>query len=166
MPMAVLEPDYGCSRTSLSSQSLRCLCLNGSLIQMEDLDNLQKDHQTSGTLPSKMSPLSYENVMANLHTPDTSFESIIMKPRFRWCGHVVRLTNNWMPKQATYSELRVSERPACKPQKHFKDCLKDTLIRKPALLLRRVRRKQSIEIWWDRAGHERLWGKKNWKCTS
>lgn len=32
-----------------------------------------------------------------------------------------------MPKQAMYDELRDDTRPACKPRKCFKDCLKDSL---------------------------------------
>lgn len=57
----------------------------------------------------------------------SSVEAMIMKQQLRWSGHVVRLEDSRLPKQALYGEMAHSKRPQSKPKKRYKDCLKETL---------------------------------------
>ena len=70
------------------------------------------------------------------HVPDTevldraslsSVEAMVMRQQLRWSGHVVRLEDSRLPKQALYGEMRHGKRLQSKPKKRYKDCLKETL---------------------------------------
>ena len=76
------------------------------------------------------------NIKWTSFTPDTevlakagipSIESMILKNRLRWSGHVVRLDDNRIPKQLLYGELATGIRPNHKPKLRYKDSLKGTL---------------------------------------
>ena len=63
------------------------------------------------------------------HVPDTemlqradltSMESLIMKHRLRWCGHLIRLEDARMPKQARFGELKQESGPSASPNKGIK----------------------------------------------
>ena len=45
----------------------------------------------------------------------------------RWAGHVVRMSDDRLPKQLFYGELATGKRPRHKPKKRFKDCLKNSM---------------------------------------
>ena len=57
-----------------------------------------------------------------------SIESMILQRRLRWGGHVVRMSDERLPKQLLYGELEEGRRPAHKPKLRFKDCLKKALM--------------------------------------
>jgi len=56
-----------------------------------------------------------------------SIESMIMLHRLRWSGHVVRMSEERLPKQIFYSQLAEGSRPHGAPKKRYKDQLKQTL---------------------------------------
>jgi hypothetical protein len=56
-----------------------------------------------------------------------SMESIIMRHRLRWLGHVQRMPVDRMPLKVLYSELSEGQRSAGGPRKRFKDLTKRTL---------------------------------------
>ena len=58
-----------------------------------------------------------------------SIESVIVKNRLRWAGHVVRMDNTRVVKQVFYSELKYGQRKRGGQYKRFKDLLKETLQR-------------------------------------
>jgi len=75
------------------------------------------------------------NIKWTSFTPDTevlakagipSIESMILKNRLRWSGHVVRLDDNRIPKQLLYGEIATGTRPNHKPKQRYKDSLKGT----------------------------------------
>ena len=57
----------------------------------------------------------------------TSIEAHLIKTQLRWAGHVVRMTDNRLPKQLFYSELSYGTRKVGRPRKRFKDTLKENL---------------------------------------
>ena len=57
-----------------------------------------------------------------------SIESMILQRRLRWGGHLVRMSDERLPKQLLYGELEEGRRPAHKPKLRFKDCLKKALM--------------------------------------
>lgn len=59
----------------------------------------------------------------------SSLESMIVKNRLRWAGHLVRMPNHRLPKQILYAELENGKRSQGGQRKRFKDCLKDNLKR-------------------------------------
>lgn len=72
------------------------------------------------------------------HTPDTtvldmagmeSISAVIMKNQMRWVGHLVRMSDERLPKQLFYGELKQGRRPQHKPRKRFKDSVKENLSR-------------------------------------
>ena len=76
------------------------------------------------------------NVHWTSYTPDTvilerckipSVECLILKSRLRWCGHLVRMDDQRIPKQLFYGEISTGKRRQCKPKLRYKDCLKDSL---------------------------------------
>lgn len=86
----------------------------------------KKAHQTTGTLPSKVSPISYENLMANLHSGHCGASKVISH-QFLVYYHETRLENIGCLNGA-YREIRDGERATCKPRKRFKDCHKKACI--------------------------------------
>lgn len=65
------------------------------------------------------------SVLEEAHT--TSIESMILRRQLRWTGHVVRMSNDRIPKQVFYSELSVGKRCVGGQRKRFKDVLKVNL---------------------------------------
>ena len=57
----------------------------------------------------------------------SSIESKIYRNRLRWCGHVIRLEDNRIPKQLLYGELREGKRKPSKPKKRYKDGVRECL---------------------------------------
>jgi hypothetical protein len=58
-----------------------------------------------------------------------SVESLIVKNRLHWAGHIFRMKNSRLPKQMLYSELANGKRTQGGQRKRFKDCLKDDMKR-------------------------------------
>lgn len=58
-----------------------------------------------------------------------SLESLVVKNRLRWAGHLVRMDNNRLPKQILYGELQDGKRSQGGQRKRYKDCLKDSMKR-------------------------------------
>ncbi|XP_076037661.1 uncharacterized protein LOC143023067 [Oratosquilla oratoria] len=57
----------------------------------------------------------------------TSIEACITKKQLRWSGHVVRMSNDLLPKQIFYSQLTDGKRKREDQKKRFKDVLKANL---------------------------------------
>ncbi|XP_076031963.1 uncharacterized protein LOC143019868 [Oratosquilla oratoria] len=57
----------------------------------------------------------------------TSIESMIITHQLRWVGHVIRMPENRLPRQALYGELRDGTRVTGGQKKRFKDQLKRNL---------------------------------------
>ena len=57
----------------------------------------------------------------------TSIEVIILKSRFRWVGHVIRMEDNKLPKRLMFGELTSWKRKQGMPLKRFKDCVKASI---------------------------------------
>ena len=58
----------------------------------------------------------------------TSIEHTIHSTRLRWCGHVVRMNDERIPKKVLYGELLHGHRSQHKPKKRYKDCVKESLV--------------------------------------
>jgi len=58
-----------------------------------------------------------------------NLESLVIKSRLRWSGHVVRTKGHKLPKQILYGELQIGKRMQGGQRKRFKDCLKDSMKR-------------------------------------
>jgi hypothetical protein len=65
------------------------------------------------------------DVLAKADLP--SIHSILMKSQLRWAGHVVRMTDDRLPKQLLYGELSSGKRSRGGQKKRFKDSLKSSL---------------------------------------
>ena len=57
----------------------------------------------------------------------TSIEILISRARLRWCGHVLRMADNRLPKCTLYSELLEGRRNQGGQRKRYKDVLHCTL---------------------------------------
>ena len=57
----------------------------------------------------------------------TSITSILSLRRLRWLGHVYRMSNDRIPKQLLFGELKNASRPVDRPKLRFKDVCKDTM---------------------------------------
>ena len=53
--------------------------------------------------------------------------TLLRARRLRWTGHVVRMTDDRLPKAILYGELKNATRPVGRPKLRFKDCLKRDL---------------------------------------
>jgi len=58
-----------------------------------------------------------------------SLESLIIKNRVCWSGHVVRMKGHRLPEQILYGELQIGKRLQGGQRKRFKDCLEDSMKR-------------------------------------
>ena len=67
------------------------------------------------------------SILARTNT--ASIESMILRHRLRWSGHVVRMDQDRLSSQLMYSELQTGRRPRGAPKRRYKDQLKDTLKR-------------------------------------
>ena len=76
------------------------------------------------------------NINWQSYTPDTTVlekascpnvESMITAAQLRWAGHLVRMSDNRLPKRLFYGELATGNRPQHKPRKRYKDGLKNIL---------------------------------------
>jgi len=56
-----------------------------------------------------------------------SIHTLLEKSQARWAGHVVRMSDERIPKQLLYGQLSEGKRAPGRPKKRFKDCLKDSL---------------------------------------
>ena len=54
-----------------------------------------------------------------------SIETLLIKSQLSWAGHVVRMSDNSIPKQIFYSELSEGNRKIGRQMKHYKDNLKE-----------------------------------------
>ncbi|XP_076057287.1 uncharacterized protein LOC143034827 [Oratosquilla oratoria] len=57
----------------------------------------------------------------------TSIEAYVIKGQLRWSGHVVRMTDERLPKQIFYSQLKDGKRTKGGQKKRYKDSLKTNL---------------------------------------
>ena len=57
----------------------------------------------------------------------TSIEAIIQRRLLRWVGHVIRMSDNRLPKIVLFGELATGSRPHGRPKKRFRDHLKHVL---------------------------------------
>lgn len=56
-----------------------------------------------------------------------SIEALLIKYQLRWTGHVLRMSDERLPKQLLYSELQDGRRNIGAPRKRFKDSLKTNI---------------------------------------
>ena len=75
--------------------------------------------------------ISWEDRRTNISVLEeansTSIEAILIKNQLRWAGHVVRMTDERLPKQIFYSELSNGTRSVGGQKKRYKDSLKENL---------------------------------------
>ena len=57
----------------------------------------------------------------------SSIEALVVKSQLRWTGHVIRMSENRLPKKLLYGELSSGLRKRGRPRKRYKDCLKANL---------------------------------------
>lgn len=67
------------------------------------------------------------NVEVLQRAQSVGIESILMKMKLRWAGHLVRMDDSRLPKQVFYSQLKAGKRNPGGQLLRFKDCLKTTL---------------------------------------
>ena len=53
--------------------------------------------------------------------------TLLRARRLRWTGHVVRMTDDRLPKAILYGELKNATRPVGRPKLRYKDCIKRDL---------------------------------------
>ena len=77
------------------------------------------------------------NIKWQTYTPDievlkrascANIESMITASQLRWAGHLVRMSDDRIPKRLFYGELVNGKRPQHKPRKRYKDGLKNILM--------------------------------------
>ncbi|XP_076068416.1 uncharacterized protein LOC143040860 [Oratosquilla oratoria] len=89
------------------------------------LDTLEKFHQRC--LRSILN-ISWEDRRINVSVlkaaKATSIEAHIIKSQLRWSGHVVRMSDDRLPKQIFYSQLKEGNRKKGGQKKRYKDLLK------------------------------------------
>ncbi len=56
-----------------------------------------------------------------------SIHTLLQRNQARWAGHVVRMSDERLPKQLLYGQLSEGKRHRGRPKKRFKDSLKDSL---------------------------------------
>ncbi|KAI8519286.1 hypothetical protein Bbelb_025430 [Branchiostoma belcheri] len=73
----------------------------------------------------------WQDKVSNLEILDRaetiSIEALILKAQLRWTGHVIRMDDTRIPKQLLYGELCQGKRKRGRPQKRFKDCIKENI---------------------------------------
>ena len=57
----------------------------------------------------------------------SGIEALLIKSRLRWTGHVMRMTDDCIPKQLFLSELSTGTRAQGAPLKHYKDAVKSSI---------------------------------------
>ena len=50
-----------------------------------------------------------------------SIETNIRHRQLRWCGHIARMSDQRLPKQLLYGELKTGKRPQGRPRKRYKN---------------------------------------------
>ena len=92
------------------------------------LKTLEKFHQRC--LRNIMN-VSWEDRRTNVSVLEeaqlTSIEALIIRNQLRWSGHVVRMSEDRLPKQIFYSELKEGSRKRGGQKKRYKDTLKASL---------------------------------------
>lgn len=89
--------------------------------------------------------ITNNSVLARSNT--ASIESMILRHRLRWSGHVLRMDQDRLPHQLLYGELQTGRRPRGAPKRRYKDQLKDTL----------KRTNISVETWEEVAMERAQW---------
>ena len=56
-----------------------------------------------------------------------SIEAMLLKAQLRWVGHVIRMSDNRLPKQLLFGELLQGKRKVGRPRKRFKDSVKQNI---------------------------------------
>ena len=92
------------------------------------LKTLEKFHQRC---LRKILNISWEDRKTNVSVLQeakmTSIEAYVIKGQLRWSGHVVRMTDERLPKQIFYSQLKDGKRTKGGQKKRYKDSLKTNL---------------------------------------
>ena len=79
-----------------------------------------------------MLEIDWHDRRTNLSVPQQagipSVECAVVKNQLRWCGHVVRMSSERLPKPMFYCEMSDGKRGAGGPKRRYKDGLKKLLI--------------------------------------
>ena len=81
----------------------------------------------SGTGPCKLFPL--KSTHRDGGSNQSGIEALQIAAQFRWTGHVIRMSNDRLPKIIFYSELQDGARARGGQRKRYKDTLKANLKR-------------------------------------
>jgi len=57
----------------------------------------------------------------------TGIEAFLLKAQLRWAGHVMRMSDDRVPKQVFCGQLAAGARPQCGPVRRYKDSLKENM---------------------------------------
>jgi len=57
----------------------------------------------------------------------TGIEAFLLKAQLRWAGHVMRMSDDRVPKQVFCGQLVAGARPQCGPVRRYKDSLKENM---------------------------------------
>lgn len=98
------------------------------VLYRKDLKKLERFHQSKLRF---IMNVKWEDRITNntilSRAKSNSIESIILKHRLRWVGHLARMDDNRLPRQILYSELEEGKRPKGAPKRRYKDQLKTSL---------------------------------------
>jgi len=81
----------------------------------------------SGTGPRKLFPL--KSTHRDGGSNQSGIEALLIAAQFRWTGHVIRMSNDRLPKIIFYSELQDGARARGGQRKRYKDTLEANLKR-------------------------------------
>ncbi|CAH1233287.1 Hypp666 [Branchiostoma lanceolatum] len=75
--------------------------------------------------------ISWQDRVTNQQVLDlaqcTSVKAIVLKSQLRWTGHVIRMSDDRIPRQLMYGELKLGFRKRGRPKLRYKDTLKNNL---------------------------------------
>ena len=95
--------------------------------------------------------VSYDSIFERTNTP--SITSMLAKRQLKWVGHVIRMSDDSLPRQILYGQLHQGNRPPGGVKKRFKDQCND-LLKQCQIQPTALETLASDRVSWRRAVHE------------